>query len=614
MNLDQIQDESLEKILNAFLMGIRFDLVICSYILALPFLVFSILTIIGKSSNLLIKSMHYLIVGLFSVSFVVSSIDVPWFNQFYTRLNMSVFLWLDHPKMVFGMIAAEPRYWFAIVPLVLIIWLFAKFTSKIVYSNTPKISPKKWLVPVISTVVGLAFIMLAIRGRIESKSPIRVGTAFFSSNAFLNQLGLNPNFTLIRSFLDAQNPENSRINFMNTEEAFIEVKNHLSREGQTDSNSLMVCHQRDSVSSKKPNIILVLMESMSARKMNHYGSEDDLTPFLDSISANSIRFDSIYTAGIHTYNGIFSTLFSFPALFLQHPMKKVNQAKYHGLPHALKSLDYSTAYFTTHDGQFDNAEGFLMANSVDFVFSQEDYPSEQVTSTLGVPDDYMFEFSIPILDSLSMKQGPFFATFMTASDHGPYIVPDYFKPHSSGEKKQIVEYADWSLKQLVDGCRDKSWFNNTVFVFVADHGNIWGTSDYPMPLSYHHSPFIIYGPDLFVEPNNYGNVGGQIDVFPTLLSVLDLPFCNQTLGIDLTTEKRDYIYFCADDRYGVIGKEFYLIVNSDGSKMLFNIKKGDKIDYAKALPDVVAEMDTYARAQFQVAQELMDPVQLIIDN
>jgi glucan phosphoethanolaminetransferase (alkaline phosphatase superfamily) len=83
--------------------------------------------------------------------------------------------------------------------------------------------------------------------------------------------------------------------------------------------------QPDKLLSAQPNVVLIIMESMSAAKMKRHGSAEELTPFLDSLSNNSIYFENIYTTGKHTFNGIFSTLFSFPALYRQHSMKTNNQ-------------------------------------------------------------------------------------------------------------------------------------------------------------------------------------------------------------------------------------------------------------------------------------------------
>jgi glucan phosphoethanolaminetransferase (alkaline phosphatase superfamily) len=92
----------------------------------------------------------------------------------------------------------------------------------------------------------------------------------------------------------------------------------------------------DSPAKVKHNVVIIIMESMSAAKMTRHGNTNQLTPFLDSISEQGYYFENAYTAGIHTFNGIFSTLFSFPALFRQHPLKGSSLTKYHGIFHDLK--------------------------------------------------------------------------------------------------------------------------------------------------------------------------------------------------------------------------------------------------------------------------------------
>ena len=128
--------------------------------------------------------------------------------------------------------------------------------------------------------------------------------------------------------------------------------------------------------------------------------------------------------------------------------------KYDGIAGTLLNNGYTSTYFTTHDSQFDNVEGFLRANDFQNIISQSNYPYSEIKTTLGVPDDYMFSFSIPIINKLANNKQPFFVTFMTASDHGPYYIPDYFKPKTKNIKTQIVEYADWSLKEFIKTIKD----------------------------------------------------------------------------------------------------------------------------------------------------------------
>ncbi|GIV26309.1 MAG: sulfatase [Bacteroidia bacterium] len=597
---------SISDILYAFWMGIRFDTVICGYILLLSYLLLTI-HFIWKKGKLLLNFIFYFTFILFSIAFLVCTADIPYFKQFFSRFSITAFEWADHPKFVIKMIIQEPRYWMYIIPYAIVLIIFHKILRRIIFSNNikEKTSIQSWT-QIILSIVFIGVILLTIRGRIEKKSPIRVGTAYFCNNPFLNQLGLNPNFTLIQSILDKLKEENKPIKLIADEIAIANVQRYLNINNPDSVYPVLRKHKKiDSLPETKSNIIIVIMESMSAAKTGIHGNNDNLTPFLDSIAKHSYYFENAYTAGIHTFNGIFSTLFSYPAIFKKHPMKGSFIPKFHGIATSLKQHGYSTIYFTTHDGQFDNVEGFLLANDFEKVVSQKDYPSQKIKTTLGVPDDFMFEFSIPILNELHKKGKPFFSVFLTASDHGPYYIPEYFKPKPSDIKKQIVEYADYSLKKFFHLAKQQSWYNNTLFVFIADHGAPL-SAIYELSLDYNHTPLIFYHPNLIKHPKIYSKMAGQIDVFPSIMGFLNLPFDNYTLGIDLFHEERPYIYFNADDKYGVIDQNWLLIVRENNTVAgLFKYKEKDLKNYENEFPDVVEQMKKYGESNIQTFQYLL---------
>lgn len=598
--LDRIGPEvTTDLILQAFVMGVRFDLVIAGYLFALPFLVLTVFSVIGRVPRQLIKAIRVLLVLGFALAFLVCAVDIPYFNQFFARFSITAFEWMESPLFVVKMIAQEPRYWLAIIPFLAVLWGFNKALGRILMEPFP-VRTGPLLSNALVSLVALGLVFLGIRGRVDEKSPIRVGTAYFSDHAFLNQLGLNPNFTLIRSWLDSKDEANRTVRLMDDAEALARVQNDLGIR-QADPAHPLARSVRFDAPEAMHNVVVVIMESMSAAKMTRHGNTKNLTPFLDSLSYQGLYFKNAYSAGIHTFNGVFSTIFSFPALFRQHPMKESSMLTYHGLFSALRERDYSTAYFTTHDGQFDNVEGFMRANACERVITKADYPAADVKTTLGVPDDRMFAYAIPILDEMANSEKPFVAAFMTASDHGPYYVPDYFTPHSTDIKDQVTEYADYSLRCLITESMKHPWFTNTLFVLVADHGAaIDGT--YDMSLDYNHTPLLFYAPKIMGESRTDSSIAGQIDAFPTIMGILRAPFENRTLGIDLLREKRPYIYFNADDKYGVLDGEHFLIVRDEGTRSLYAYREKSTVDRSSDLPEVVERMDGYARSHMQAAQ------------
>ena len=592
----------IKDIVMSFFMGLRFDIVIASYILILPYVILTIASFFKKEYKLINRFVLYFLIFFFSITFLTGAVDIPYLNQFFARFSITAFEWLDSPIFVLKMVAQEPRYWSILIPFALLIYIFIRLLKKIFSTFSYKSNDNIYL-KIGLYIFFLAVIFLAIRGRLEHKSPIRVGTAYFSNNAFLNQLGLNPNFTLIRSYLDSRKAENKSIQLMDDKLAISNVQNYFNITNPNKDKPILRNITYDSTINQKYNVVLIIMESMSAAKMQRGGNKKNLTPFLDSISHKGYYFENTYTAGIHTMNGIFSTLTSYPSLFRQHPMKETSMVQYNGgIFPTLLNKGYSTIYFTTHDGQFDNVEGFLKANTCERVISKVDSPTEDVKTTLGVPDDVMFDFSLPILDDLSKKNKPFFATLMTTSDHGPYYVPDYFTPKNEDIKDQIVEYADYSLRKFITQASKKDWFENTLFVFIADHGTpIDGL--YDMSIDYNHSPLLFYAPNFITEHKTFDKIAGQIDVFPSIMGLLKLPYQNNTLGIDLFSKDRPYIYFNADDKYGVMDNEWFLIVRAeDKAKSLFKYKQGDTKNYAAENKDIVEKMDEYAKSNMQTFQ------------
>ena len=128
---------------------------------------------------------------------------------------------------------------------------------------------------------------------------------------------------------------------------------------------------------------------------------------------------------------------------------------------------------------------------------------------------------------------------------------------------------------------------------------------YDMPLSYNHTPMIFYAPYIFKENKSLCKMAGQIDVYPTIMGLLKLPYINNTLGIDLFKEKRPYIFFNADDKYGVIDNEWFLIVKIDKSKGLYHYRSGDTHNYSNQRPDIVEKMDIYAKSNLQSYQYIL---------
>lgn len=603
-------DQKFSLISSAFLMGLRFDTVISGYILAVPFLVSLVYYLLNKKNVLRVSGFATVYAGiLYSISILICSADIPYFNYYFSRLTTSVLNWFDEGGFMIGMVTKEPAYLIYVLLSIVILLVFWKFLLRINSAiNKDLMQAQNFSLIKLSVynILAIILIFIAIRGRVELKSPIRAGTAYFSSFAFPNQLGLNPVFTFLRSALDDLDGRNKQLQLMDEITAEKLVRGYLETDTVTDIQSPVYRFVKGDANPKKLNVVVILMESMTADKLGYFGNKNKLTPFLDSLISVSYSFDNFYSAGIHTYNGVFSTLYSFPSLLKQHPMKVTRLPQMSGFPVTLKSLGYSTVFFTTHDEQFDNMSGFMFANGFEGIISQKDFPKEYVLGPTGVPDHILFDQSIPHLSKLAGMNKPFFAAMLTASDHGPYNLPSGipFQPVGSGIHEKIVQYADWSLRQFFLNASKEPWFSNTLFVLVADHGANMNPV-YEFPLSFVHTPFVIYSKAFSNAPQQYKQMGGQIDVFPTVMGILGLPYGNYTFGVDLLKTRRPYIYFSNDEKIGCIGSEFYFLRKEDGTEQLFRYTSHSTTDELKNNPQLADAMRSYIFSMMQTAQKLL---------
>ncbi|HTN18748.1 MAG TPA: LTA synthase family protein, partial [Chitinophagaceae bacterium] len=399
---------------------------------------------------------------------------------------------------------------------------------------------------------------------------------------------------------------NKELHWIDDKEA-LAVMEHYFFGAQYHQTGSIARLQQTRPAFERRNVVLVIMESMAAHRMKRFGNDQGLTPFLDSLADKSWCFDSTFSAGIHTYNGIYATLFGHPALMKRHSLDMLSVPRMSGLPNVLAGQGYQNIFFTTHDEQFDNMSGFLLANSFHTVIGQKDYPLAEIKSSMGVPDEFMFRFAIPRLNALAANGKPFFAALMTGSNHDPRIIPENtgFVRRLPFQELAVIEYADWSVRKLMTYAEKQTWYNNTVFVFVADHGVPLWHDLYDIPFTFHHIPFFIFAPGAN-RTDTYKKLALQTDVFPTVMSLISKPYQNNTFGIDLFTETHRNIVFSSDDVLACMNDSLLYVYRENQAASLYRFRKGDKTDYRDQMPGVTDSMSKLAFAWLQTSQWILN--------
>ena len=528
----------------AFLRGLWFDNVMGCYVMIVPLALVLIATSLGYCRRWMMRAVAVWFCVLYALLMMASAANIPYFAYFFKNINSSIFEWFGYTGTTAGMVFQEKTWWIYIalyfVLTIVFCWLVWRITEKTVLQNS---SRKYWLPSLLISVALVALCLFGIRGR-TGYNPIKISQAYYSNDPFLNQLGINPGFNLMTSALDDMRKENAELMLMPYDEAISYVRESLGITGAIDSTRILFRQMRNTggetgLTTTKPNIVIILMESMSSALLGK-----GYTPVLDSLKTQSLYFSNFYSAGIHTNHGMTATLYSFPALMKRNLMKGTVTPKRDGLPTVLKQNGWHNLFFMTHEAQYDNMNAFFRTNGYDEIYAQEDYPREEIVNSFGVSDHFLFDFALEKLNKI--QDIPFMATLLTISNHPPYIIPDWFKPTSKDPETQIVEYADWCIGDFLKKVKKESWYDNTVFVVLADHGKLVGTADSELPQSYNHIPLMIFGAG--IQPQEYNQLGMQVDVMPTLLNIIGIDYDYNGFGTDLLHQPRQMVFYSADNQ------------------------------------------------------------------
>lgn len=592
----------------AFIKGLWFDNVIACYILLLPLVILWITALCNYHSKWVFRFISIFFILFYSLSFIISAANIPYFSYFFKTINSSIYNWFGYGATTAGMVLGETSFYFPIfLGLISILLLsgsvlrLSSYFYHLINSKSTSISPINRLCIFAAGAVCIGLCLFGIRGRM-GYNPIRVSQAYYCTDPFLNQLGVNPVFNLLTSTLDDNRKENRYLHLMPEQEAITNMQSILQRKGIEGISPIAREVKCAAVPTQK-NVVLIFMESMSANLMEHFGSTRKLTPFLDSLYLESLSFDHFYSAGIHTNHGMYATLYSFPAIMKRNAMKGAVVPVYSGLPTVLKDNGYRNLFFMTHESQYDNMNAFLRTNGFDEIYAQENYPKDKVVNSFGVQDDFLYQYALPILNKRAEERQPFFTILLSISNHPSYVIPDYFKPHSTKLEDQIVEYADWAIRQFMQEARKQPWFENTIFVLLGDHGKLVGSPDCEIPQSYNHVPLMIYGKG--IKPEIRQEPGGQTDVAPTLLGLLNMSYTQNDFGINLLTEQRPYVYFSADNLIAATDTT-HLYIYSPHDRQEFKYKKqGNALQLVTGEDSTFYVMKKYCFSTLQSAEYLV---------
>ncbi len=271
------------------------------------------------------------------------------------------------------------------------------------------------------------------------------------------------------------------------------------------------------------NLVLVSIESLSASYLGSYGASKGLTPELDALSKEGLLFEQVYATGTRTVRGLEALSLGTPPVPGQAIVRRPANAHLTTLGEVLAHQDVDTFFFYGGYGYFDNMNAYFSANDYRVV-DRTDIPADRIVfeNVWGVADEVLFNTAIDHIDRSAQKSRPFFAHVMTTSNHRPYTYPDgRIDIPSPGGREGAVKYTDYAIGKFIRDAKTRSWFKDTLFVFVADHcASVAGKTK--LPVRNYRIPLIMYAPGS-LKPGVFAPMISQIDLVPSLIDALGRP-------------------------------------------------------------------------------------------
>ncbi|MGY0408811.1 MAG: LTA synthase family protein [Polaribacter sp.] len=413
----ELENATAQEIQKSFLLGIRFDLKLAA-ITFFPLAILVLITNYRFFKNKIYKTIAniYLVLA-YTILALFFLFDFGYYDYLSTRLDSSSLRFLSDLK-ISGEVLVEsyPVYkgLFGLLILIFIIYKISNFLYNSFLNTDKKISKKLKTLYFISTILVLSF------GIYNSLThyPLRWSQAYFSKKNEVNQFALNP----VLHFFDSFAYRNDGVNMDKFKKYYPVMADYLGVPKDKISFERKVVF--DSTYAKKPNIVIVMMESVGVKAMSYYGNAIHGTPNLDSLIKKSLTFKNFYVHKVGTAPSVFASITGLPDI------EKVGTASRNPLIQDQRVLfdqfhGYDKLYFLGGSANWANIRSVFQSNIKNLKIHEEgSYKNDTRADVWGIDDYDLFKEADKKLKKLADQNKPFVAYIQTASNHMPFTVPD----------------------------------------------------------------------------------------------------------------------------------------------------------------------------------------------
>lgn len=552
--------------------GASLDAATAGYLTAFPFLL--VLISIWFRKFPLKKYFTGIIFGCraYFYHFVV---DMALYTFWGFKLDASVFLYIDSPKEALASVSVGFILLRVLAILLLIAlnsWVLLKITPSVLTATRKRIAGTAGML----LLGGVLFII--IRGGV-TESTSNIGQVYFSNEPFLNHSAVNPDFSLLSSMGKSQDFA-SEFNF------FDEEKRAALFDGlypTTDGDSIIQV-----LNTKRPNILIILMEGFGGAFVEPLGGLPDVTPHFNRLSKEGIFFTNCYANSFRTDRGTVCTFSGYLGLPTASVMKI--PAKSRTLPaiaEGLSKAGYKTDFLYGGDINFTNMKSYLLSTGYQRLTANTDFSlAEQTSNAWGVNDDITFEYLYNQLRNRK-EEGPWHTAFLTLSSHEPFEVPY----HRLEDKiPNAFAYTDECLGKFVDRLKQTPAWKDLLVICLPDHGFYYPREGSNAMPRFYHIPLLWLG-GAVKQPMQVDKIMNQTDLAATLLGQLGLEhtaftFSRNVLGSDY---KYPFAFYSFNNGFSFRDSTGVTVFDNNSGSILFDEPEADesRLDKGKAILQTV---------------------------
>jgi FeS assembly ATPase SufC len=491
--------------------------------------------------------------ALISIIFVV---DMALYTFWGFKLDASVFLYIDSPKEALASVSVGFILLRVLAILLLIAlnsWVLLKITPSVLTATRKRIAGTAGML----LLGGVLFII--IRGGV-TESTSNIGQVYFSNEPFLNHSAVNPDFSLLSSMGKSQDFA-SEFNF------FDEEKRAALFDGlypTTDGDSIIQV-----LNTKRPNILIILMEGFGGAFVEPLGGLPDVTPHFNRLSKEGVFFTNCYANSFRTDRGTVCTFSGYLGLPTASVMKI--PAKSRTLPaiaEGLSKAGYKTDFLYGGDINFTNMKSYLLSTGYQRLTANTDFSlAEQTSNAWGVNDDITFEYLYNQLRNRK-EEGPWHTAFLTLSSHEPFEVPY----HRLEDKiPNAFAYTDECLGKFVDRLKQTPAWKDLLVICLPDHGFYYPREGSNAMPRFYHIPLLWLG-GAVKQPMQVDKIMNQTDLAATLLGQLGLEhtaftFSRNVLGSDY---KYPFAFYSFNNGFSFRDSTGVTVFDNNSGSILFD--------------------------------------------